>query len=740
MKEEIQLQDVQFSFTHSPKLNHLNATGLIWLLDNLQLVRPIVYIYLKQRFLFPKCAIFKFQTPFRNLVRRPTIGCPTALFCIDIIQAENIPLIKNRKTRTTDKANKDKLKNDKFSTKSKPNDELSNITSDLSKSKRCKFLKCFNYELASVFCKVKIFNQQFVSPQISNLTNPLWNFRSFVPIFSHNKHSIEQLEKYHGLFNLNDQQENPIDLNASFYQFPSTQYNTKNSSPSKTAEIMTKIKKFISYEFLENLSVTIQLFDKQDDQNKLIAEFQISDPSQYFLDPESNGQSIWINSLSTGVLAMNVDQSIKLNVRFTFLTLNHTFNSIILSNAYLANRLAFPMGVMLVFIDSAIGLNIESLKSNLNPKSEYGFQIVCQLGNQILYTSICTDLSFIWENELLFCVYSLNLEKITVKLVARSLKSSNYDITTIATNKLDLSGLLYQPTLTFQQYCPLVLKNDSFVQLKLLFTFRIIHFTTKLVSNCLRNAKVAEEDLLTKEKQYFIEEKLKTGLKTKQITVPEESPFENTFIAKKIKPIEDEELVHSEQIELNEEKDGQSITSTEPPVTEVEPKAIENINIVIFVRMRWPKVNRFVIEIVDLKCAKFLAIFQIYSIDVYLNCVLREKEKAIQSKKTKNFKLKSTTVSINQVLVFNCITKPLSAYHLNISLHEKRTEEYSKIAELYTSLPSLILASGQIDKQLVLNLTPMYLKTSGCFNETFSPDYIDQFEVTNTKHGNEPVS
>lgn len=138
-------------------------------------------------------------------------------------------------------------------------------------------------------------------------------------------------------------------------------------------------------------------------------------------------------------------------------------------------------------------------------------------------------------------------------------------------------------------------------------------------------------------------------------------------------------------------------------------QANKNISIDVLVKMRWPKLNKFIIEIVSLDCSRFLTLFQIYSIDVYLNCVLREKEKALQSKRTKNFQLKNQTVYLNQELQFNCISKPLTAYHLNLSLHEKRIEEYSKIAEIYLALPSLILASGQIDKKLILNLTPMYL-------------------------------
>ena len=119
-----------------------------------------------------------------------------------------------------------------------------------------------------------------------------------------------------------------------------------------------------------------------------------------------------------------------------------------------------------------------------------------------------------------------------------------------------------------------------------------------------------------------------------------------------------------------------------------------------------------------------------YSIDVYLNCMLREKEKVLQSRCTKTFQLKSLIVPINQELQFSCITKPLSFYHLNISLHEKRTEEYGKVAEIYTPLPPLILASGQIDKQLTLSLTPMYFKTSG-FNQHFNlTEYeFEKFDV-----------
>ena len=720
MNEDVRLNDVEFSFTHPPKLHHLHTTGLVWLLDNLRLIRPIVY--LNERFLYPKRAFFKFKSsPVRS--RRPPIGCPAALFCIDVIQAENIPMTKSRKKQAepaseTADAHKPESKLESHQQQhagpaEETEDDLTKLTSNLPSTKRCALLNCLNYKLPSVFCNVRIFNQQFTSPSIQNTTSPFWNFRSFIPIFSHNKHSIDQLEKYHTLFNDKNQEHNPIDLNASFYQFQKpTSQATANS-----------FKQFVSYDLLENLSINIQLMDRQDAQSKLIAEFQIQDPSQYFLDAEFNGQSIWITS--AGVLA-NVDQSIKLNVRFTFLTLNQTLNPTILTNAYLANRLAFPIGVLLVFVDSAIGLDVESLKSNLNLKSttEYGIQIVCQLGNQILYTSVCTDLSFIWENELLFYVYSLSLEQMSIKLVARSLNASNFELTTIATSKLELADLIDQPTHA-EQYVPLVLKSNS-VQLKLLLSFRIVHFTTKLTTNCLRNAKVAEEDVLVREKQIYIEEKLKSGLHSKQISFREDAIDESSAVNRKIEGID----LSENQLEHDSNED-QSVNSVEP-VSVSTKKTSEIIHILVSARMRWPKMNKFVIELVDLRCAKFLTLFQMYSIDVYLNCVLREKEKALQSKRTKNFQLKQSTVPINQELQFNCISKPLSAYHLNISLHEKRTEEYSKVAELYTSLPSPILGSGQIDKQFVLNLTPMFLKISGFHAVDYAEYEFDAIEQTKT--------
>lgn len=783
LNEEPQLSDVRCSFTQTPTLRHLHATGLLWLLDALQLVAPIVCVYLKQRFLHPKCAVFSFIASTSEKPRRPCIGCPVALFCIDVIQAENFPLSRCKRSRPqADFGEPDWPTENEFQTKARSKtptrthartstktqtktqraksadksadksaaDSISAsnqnaqidklIDSKLNRPvKGCKLFKCLHYRLPSAYCRVKIFNQQFTCSPANGSTNPLWNFRSFIPIFSHNQHSIEQLKCYHSLFA--ESERNPIDLNASHYQ----QLDDDQGIKDEKKEEQKNLRPFISFELLQNLSVTIQLFDKQAyagkrlaynagkpaDQDKLIGEFSISDPSEYFLDSESNGQSIWLSSASAGVLAKDLDPSIKLNVRFTFLTLSQFLSSVLLSNAYLANRLAFPVGMLLLFIDSAIGLSFESVKSKLNPKIEYGFQIVCQLGNQTLYTSICTDRSFIWENEMLFCVHSPSLQKLVVSLVARSLNASDYDLTTLTTSRLDLSDLIEQPTV--QRYCPLYLKQRA--HLKLLLTFRAIHFPAKLIANCLRNAKVAEEDALVREKQSSVNEKLRpvgqfsaTAVAAGPKTTAEEEEKPAKLISKlRMKAEPDEEL---DEIEHDSHEEIDQRDSVE---TKQQPEAI---NIAVNVRMRWPKAGKLVVEIVDLRCRKLLTLFQMYSINVYLVFVLREKEKALQSRRTKNFQLKSSTVAVNQELKFNCIRKPLSAYHLNVSLHEKRTEEYSKVAEVYSALPPLILASGPIDKQIVLDLTPMYLKTSG-FNEAaaaLSPEYeLDQFEVTTTK-------
>lgn len=789
LNEEPQLIDVRCSFTQTPSLTHLHTTGLLWLLDNLQLVRPIVCAYLK-RFQWPKRAVFKLTTDASTKPRRPPIGCPTALFCIDMIQAENVPLSKCRRAKPqadfgqperqtsegrdvkqpsnqiiqqegsrvhhraqhksqqgadqgTKHRNEVPGKQRAKSTRpisvgkqtNKQTEQINRIDTDRS-SKRCKLFKCLSYRLPSAYCRVKIFNHQFTCPPATSTTNPLWNFRSFVPIFSHSDHSIEQLNRYQALVG-ECSERNPIDLNASFYQLHhqsshrgTDSHQSPDGQPEKTKDKQTKnIRQFISYEFLQNLSVTIQLFDRQTDQDKLIGEFQICDPSQYFLDAESNGQSIWLNAASVGVLAKDTDlsvkQSVKLNVRFTFLTLSQSLSPVFLSNAYLANRMAFPIGMLALFLDSAIGMNIELFRSKLNPKIEYGYQIVCQLGNQTLYSSICTDLSFIWENEMLFCVHSLRLQSLLIKLVARSLNASNYDSTTLTTNQLDLSDLTRQPIQ--QQYFPLFFKPRPPAHLKLLLTFRLIQFTGKLTANCLRNAKVAEEDALVRQKQLHGNEKLKP--------VKQPAEEEPTGLISKLHMKTDEELsdhvleIDPKEIDANEEID--------PKDSVKQPEAIK---IVVNVRMRWPKAGKLVVEIVDLKCGKLLTLFQMYSIQVYLIVVLREKEKALQSKRTSHFQLKSSTVAVNQELQFTCISKPLSAYHLNVSLHEKRTEEYSKVAEVYCSLPPLILASGQIEQRIVLNLTPMYLKTCGMpENAAFSPEYeLDHLETT-TRLENEPT-
>lgn len=764
LNEQPQLSDVHCSFTETPSLQHLHTTGLLWLLDRLQLVRPIVCAYLQQRFRHPKRAVFKFiGTPTDDQqTRRPSIGCPMALFCVDVIQAENLPLAKARRARPQadlgePEANRfgsggtprriEKLQAVGRSAKrrakrlarqsispSKQNEQTARITdppktSDSPPGRRCKLFKCSSYRLPSAYCRVKIFNHQFTCQPAASSTNPLWNFRSFVPIFSHNRHSVEQMQRYHSLFS-ERLEANPIDLNASYYRRPSPGEEQKDKRDDGK---QANVRQFISYELLENLSLTIQLFDKQADHDRLIGEFQIADPSQYFLDPETNGQSIWLSSASAGVQAKDLDQSIKINVRFSFFTLNQMLNPTLLHNAYLANRLAFPIGTLLIFIDSAIGLNVDSLKCNLNPQIEYGFQIVCQLGNQTLYTSICSDLSFIWENEMLFCVYSLSLEKLTIKLVARSLNASNYDQITITTSELDFASLVHQQTPSREHFCPLYVKGDPPAHLKMLLTFRVLHFTGKLASNCLRNAKVAEEDALVREKHH-VEEKLEIASPGAKQSLGEQ---EETTIGASATG-----LINKLHMKADEELDENDSTEELDQGDLAEPKAPEAINIVVNVRMRWPKAGRFVIEIVDLRCGQFLTLFQLYSIHVYLVFVLREKEKALQSKRTKSFQLNSSMVAVNQELQFNCISKPLSAYHLNVSLHEKRTEEYSKVAEVYSTLPPLILASGQIDKQIVLDLMPMYLKTSGLNEPPVSHDYeLDQFEMSTIKpRENEPAT
>ena len=602
LNEEIQLKDIQFSFTQTPNLPFLNATGLIWLLDSLQLVRPIIYIYLKHCLVYPKCATFKLKNEHSAKIeqRRPQVGCPIALLCLDVIQAENLPMIRIRRAESDkeqpskdrigirDQENKDQAEQEQASKiqtgKNQVTQAKKSKKSDL--NRKCRLFKCFNYQLPSAYCKVKILNQQFTSSSIGNSANPFWNHRCLLPIFSHNKNSIVQLNKYHSIFN-KSQDLNPIDLNASFYQFQDT--------ASQKKQQFANFKNLIFFELLDNLVINIQLLNKED--NKQIADFQIIDSKQYFLDKEFNGQSTWINSTSQGVQS-NVVESIKLNVRFSFLTLNQTLDSIILSNAYLANRLAFPIGVLLVFLDSAIGLNVESLKSSLNSKGEFGYQIVCQLGNQILYTSICADSSFIWENELLFCVYSLHLEKMIIKLIARN--TSNYELTTIASTKLNLSNLIYKSNLTLQHYCPLYLKSNSSFQLKCLLTFRIINFSTKLITNCLRNAKVAEEDILFKEK-HVDEENLRTNLNIKQ-ALQNELPVDQPATAENL--ISDNKKIGSN--ELNQTNDSNEFEQTANSIDQQpnELKATEqvDINLELLVRMSWPKQSRLLIEIVDLKC------------------------------------------------------------------------------------------------------------------------------------------
>lgn len=281
--DEDKLKEIRISFTNSQTLFlPIHSTGLIWLLDGLSLVHPFLSAYLKNK----KYRCFIFKTDYDNddlneLVRRPKIGNPIALFCIDILQAENLP--KQKKVKLEQKKSEDSIQK---------------------RINRCCFLK--SKKISSTFCIVKVSNQQFISPSKQGLT-PFWNFRSFLPIFSHEAIAHNQTASVF---------QNPIDLNSSFYQTNEQSLVVNNLNCYK--------------QFLNDLSISIQLFNKQSLESKLIGEFKINDPSQYILDDEQNGQSIWISSST-----ITTDTLIRLNVRFTFLTLNQTSDSNILSNAYL---------------------------------------------------------------------------------------------------------------------------------------------------------------------------------------------------------------------------------------------------------------------------------------------------------------------------------------------------------------------------------------------------------------------
>lgn len=353
---------------------------------------------------------------------------------------------------------------------------------------------------------------------------------------------------------------------------------------------------------------------------------------------------------------------------------------------------------MLVFVDSLVGLDEEFLDLlKLKLKCEFGFQLIIKLGNQTFYTSISTDHCFIWENEFIFTVYSLQIEKLVVKLIARNLDHNSNKFESIVLSspcELDLSSLICESKL--QIFCPLFLKQSyKTAHLKLFLSFSLINFSTKILSNCLRNSKAAEEDLLAKEKkqkQYFVDEKLDSNSKAKQIP-----------------------LKLNEQLVIdNAMNENQSVNSLAAIQDNQQSK--QSINITVLIKMKWPKPKKFSIEIVGIECSRFLTIFQLHSIDFYLKCVIRKKEKELQTRRSKNFKLKSR-INLNEVLRFNCIREtPLSNYHLNLSLHETKAEDQCKVAEVYAQLPSLMLSSGQqLDKELILNLTPMFYLANNPF-------------------------